>query len=143
MIVHGFCSRASESNHQIMNFIHRYQPNFSLAQEFNRLLDRGREAQAPGPREVLHESDQAWILRLDLPGYTKPDVAITLTDRTLSLVAETPADRPFGGKFERQWKLGEDVETTAVTAALEHGVLEITVPKRPKTEPQPVTIEIR
>ena len=66
-----------------------------------------------------------------------------MIDRTLLLKAETPADRPFGGKTEHQWKLGDDVNESAITANLVNGVLELTIPKRAKVEVQPINIEIK
>lgn len=128
-----------------MNFLNRYQPALTWADELSRAFDRSRFFEAPAfaPRESLHESDEGWILRLDLPGYAKSGVELTVTDRTLQLVAETPADQPFGGKFERQWKLGDDIDATAIQASLENGVLQLTLPKRPKTEPESTRIEIR
>jgi HSP20 family molecular chaperone IbpA len=66
-----------------------------------------------------------------------------VTGRTLQLAAETPPERPFGGKFERQWKLGEDIDATAISARLENGVLELTLAKRPPVVPQATTIEIQ
>lgn len=123
-----------------MNFIQRYQPTRTWLHEFDRLLDR---ASLATPRETFHETENAWVLRLDLPGYAKENIRLTLTDRTLQLTAETPADRPFGGKFERQWKLGDDVEGANTTARLEHGVLELTLPKKPKVVSQPTSIEIQ
>ena len=128
-----------------MNFIQRYQPALSWVNEFDRLFDRSllNPGPAAAPRETFQESDSSWILRLDLPGYSKADIALTVTDRTLQLTAETPAERPFGGKFERQWKLGTDIDTTAISAHLENGVLELTLAKRPQVVPQPTTIEIQ
>jgi HSP20 family protein len=128
-----------------MNFIQRYQPAVSWVNEINRFIDRNfvESAIAAGPREVFHESDIAWILRLDLPGFSKPDVKLTVTGRVLQVTAETPAGQPFGGKFERNWNLGEDVDTTSISARLENGVLELTLPKRTPVVPQPATIEIQ
>ncbi|MEO5915716.1 MAG: Hsp20/alpha crystallin family protein [Luteolibacter sp.] len=129
-----------------MNFIQRYQPALSWAKELDRFFDRNVFNAGPlsaAPRESFHESEDAWILRLDLPGYAKPDVTLTVTDRTLQLKAETPADRPFGGKTEHQWKLGDDVNESAISAKLENGVLELTIPKRPKVEVKPINIEIK
>ncbi|MGL5019486.1 MAG: Hsp20/alpha crystallin family protein [Luteolibacter sp.] len=95
------------------------------------------------PREAFHESDTSWVLRLDLPGFTKPDIQLTVVDRTLTLNAETKPEQPFGGKFNRSWKLGEDVDSAAITARLENGVLELILPKRTPVAPQPTTIEIQ
>lgn len=127
-----------------MNFIQRYQPSLSWVDEFDRFFDRSifNPASQAGPRESVHESDDAWILRLDLPGFAREDVKLTVTDRSLELTAETPDDRPFGGKLERQWKLGQDVNAGAISASLENGVLELKLPKRPKEETASKTIEI-
>jgi HSP20 family protein len=128
-----------------MNFIQRYQPAVAWVNEINRFIDRNLVDPpiASGPREVFHESDTAWILRLDLPGFGKPDVKLTVTDRVLQVAAATPAEQPFGGKFERKWNLGDDVDTTNISARLENGVLELTLPKRTPVVPQPTTIEIQ
>ena len=128
-----------------MNIIQRYQPALSWVNELDRFLDRSlfNPAPAAGPRESFQESDHAWLLRLDLPGFSKADVTLTVNNRTLQLAAETPAERPFGGKFERQWKLGDDIDATAIAARLENGVLELTLPKRPEVVAQPTTIEIQ
>jgi HSP20 family protein len=89
------------------------------------------------------DSDDSWILRLDLPGFAKPDVTLTVTDRELQLKAETPEGRPFGGKTEYQWKLGDDVDESSIKPRLENGVLELTIPKRVKPEIKPLNIEIQ
>lgn len=128
-----------------MNLIQRYQPAVAWVNELNRFLDRNfiETAIPAGPREVFHESDTSWILRLDLPGFSKPDVKLTVTDRILEVVAETPPGQPFGGKFERKWNLGGDVDTAAISARLENGVLELTLPKHTPVVPQTTTIEIQ
>jgi HSP20 family protein len=127
-----------------MNFIQRYQPALSWANEFSRAFDRSRlTTQLAAPvREALHESADAWILRLDLPGYAKADVNLTLTDRTLQLVAESATEQVFSGKVERQWKLGNDIDLSGIQSRLESGVLELTLPKLPKSEPQTTRIEV-
>ncbi len=128
-----------------MNFIQRYQPAVAWVNEINRLMDRNLIDSniTAGPREVFHESESAWILRLDLPGFSKSDVALTVTDRVLQVAAETPPDQPFGGKLERKWNLGDDIDATDISARLENGVLELTMPKRKPAVPQPATIEIQ
>lgn len=123
-----------------MNFTNRYQPARTWLHEFDRLLDRSSFL---APRETFHETENAWVLRIDLPGYAKENIQLTLTDSTLQLKAETPAETPFGGKFERQWKLGNDVDGANTTARLENGVLELTFPKKPKEANQPLNIEIQ
>ena len=128
-----------------MNIIQRYQPARTWVHEINRLIDRSLADASflTHSRESFHESPEAWIIRLDLPGYNKADIGLTVTDRLLQLSAETPPEQGFGCKVERQWKLGEDVDTAAISAKLENGVLQITVPKRPTVIPEPTTIQIQ
>lgn len=128
-----------------MNLIQRYQPALSWGREFDRLFNRNfiTPEVSLTPREAFHESDDAWILRLDLPGFSKADVALKVTGRNLEMKAETPSDKPFGGKIERLWTLGADVDATAISASLENGVLELTLPKKPEVVEKPVTIEIQ
>lgn len=128
-----------------MNFTHRYQPTLSWLTELDRFFDRNLANQAltSTPRESVYESAEGWILRLDLPGFLKEEIQLTFEDRLLRLTAEGPADRPFGSNVERRWKLGEDVDGTAISARLENGVLELTIPKKPKEVTQPSRIEIQ
>ena len=125
-----------------MNFIQRHQPSLSWVDEIDRLFDRRQSLTARpfAPRESIHESVDAWILRLDLPGFSKADVALTVTGRILHLKAQAPEDKPFGGSTERQWKLGDDVDDSTISATLENGVLELKLPKRPQAEARTIAI---
>jgi HSP20 family protein len=127
-----------------MNFIQRYQPTLSWVSELDRLFDQNfrNPAFTLGPREAFHEADNAWILRLDLPGFRKEDIKLTMNDHTLQVAAESPAERPFSGKFEGQWRLGDEVDASAITARLENGVLELTLPKKPEAIAEPTLIPI-
>lgn len=127
-----------------MNFLQRFEPTTLWGTEFDRFFNRSfcNPVRQETPGEAFHESENAWILRLDLPGFAKQHVALNVTGRTLQLTAETPADQAFGGKVERQWTLGADVDATAISARMENGVLELTLPKKPEVVEKPTTIEI-
>jgi HSP20 family protein len=128
-----------------MNLIQRYQPSLSWVDELDRLFDRTLRTLTSTSHqdETVHESDEAWILRVDLPGFRREDVSMKVSDGNLVLSAGTPSDRPFGGKMERQWKLGPQVDAAGIRAKLQHGVLELTLPKRSPEASQPITIEVR
>jgi HSP20 family protein len=128
-----------------MNLIQRYQPNLSWIDELDRLFDRSLRnlGGLASQREQAYETPDSWVLRLDLPGFSKGDIQLKVDDRTLRLHAETPAERTFGGTVERQWKLGPEVNTGAISARMENGVLELTLPRKSKEEVQPVTIEVK
>lgn len=128
-----------------MNIIQRYQPARTWVHEINRLFDHAfaDSGQQSRLREISLESDNSWILRIDLPGFEKSDIAVTIKERLLQLTGKTKPEQPFGGTFERRWNLGDDIEATAISARLENGILELTLPKRPSVIPQTTTIEIQ
>ena len=125
-----------------MNFLHRPQPDLSwFSSELDRFFNPGRAlaSHAASP-EAIHETPDAWVLRLDLPGFTKENLSLKVDDQTLRLTAETATENPFSRKVDRQWKLGSRIDTTAIKATLENGVLEITLPKTEAPEARDITI---
>lgn len=125
-----------------MNFLQRHQPDLSFFGELDRFFNPGRSlASHTASPESIYETPTSWVLRLDLPGFTRESVKLTAVSGTLQLTAEASADRPFTRKIERRWKLGDRIDTANVRAKFENGVLEITLPK---TEaPEAVRIEIQ
>ncbi len=104
------------------------------------------------PRMNLIEYDDRFALSLDLPGVDPDKVSIELKDNRLTITGERRSpDLPEGakawrwenaaGEFQRVIQLPETVNTDAIDANFELGVLHVSVPKMPK--PQPKKIEIR
>ncbi|HEX7774036.1 MAG TPA: Hsp20/alpha crystallin family protein [Pyrinomonadaceae bacterium] len=101
--------------------------------------------------EVLHNNGQ-FMVRADLPGLTKDDVKVEVTDNLLTLSGERKeekdekregfyrSERSYGS-FYRQIPLPEGAKTENATAAFNKGVLEITIPA-PKAEPLTRKLEI-
>lgn len=125
-----------------MNFLHRQQPDLSwFSSELDRFFNPGRAlASHTSSPEAIHETPDAWVLRLDLPGFTKENLSLKVDDQTLRLTAETATENPFSRKVDRQWKLGTRIDTAAIRATLENGVLEITLPKTEAPAPLDITI---
>ena len=121
--------------------------NSLLAPSFNRLLDHAFGAFAPSTegrsRETVDQTEEAHVLRVDLPGLSKEDIQLDLNDRTLTIAAESPADRPFATRYRRAWSLGPEIDTARISARLDLGVLEVTLPKLTPATPATRTIEIQ
>jgi HSP20 family protein len=104
------------------------------------------------PVEVL-KKDGHLLVRADLPGMTKDDVKVELTNDMLMLSGERKqekeekhegfyrSERSYGN-FYRQIPLPEGVKTENAHAVFHNGVLEITMPA-PKTEPRTRKLEIK
>lgn len=101
--------------------------------------------------EVLQNKGQ-FMVRADLPGLTKDDVKIEVTDDLLTLSGEREeekeekregfyrSERSYGS-FYRKIPLPEGAKTENATATFNKGVLEITIPA-PKVEPSFRKLEI-
>jgi HSP20 family protein len=105
------------------------------------------------PQIEVTESDGRLLVKADLPGMTKDDVRIEVTDDTLTISGERRQERreERGGRdytersygsFTRSIALPPGVNGQDCEASFEHGVLEITVPL-PKQAKRAHTLEIR
>jgi HSP20 family protein len=102
--------------------------------------------------EVLHNNGQ-FMVRADLPGLTKDDVKVEVTDDRLTISGERKeekeekregfyrSERSYGS-FYRQIPLPEGAKTENAAATFHNGVLEITIPA-PKVEPSIRKLEIK
>lgn len=105
------------------------------------------------PRVDIEEADDKYTIHADLPGLDKADVAITVENGTLRIEGEkkTEQKREKGryyhlersyGKFSRSFALPEGVDAEKIGAAMNHGVLELTVPKSEKAKPRAIEVKI-
>lgn len=82
------------------------------------------------PGAYRYEDDEAYRLRLEIPGFNKDEVTLSVTEDTLTVKAESK-DQDLS--YERSLSLPETVAQDGITAKLENGILELTFPK---TEPE-------
>ena len=137
----------------------RESPLEVLDREFNRVLGRywGAGAEVPAtlaPYAVdVHEDGDHFYVEAELPGFTKNDVDITLEDGVLTLRAERKEETKQDGnqrqplhierrwtRFERSFTLPTAVNESSVRAALNDGMLTITLDKREEVKPRKIQI---
>ena len=102
--------------------------------------------------EVLQNNGQ-FLVRADLPGLTKDDVKVEVTDNMLTISGERKeekeekregfyrSERSYGN-FYRKIPLPEGAKTENAAATFQNGVLEITMPAM-KVEPPTRKLEIK
>lgn len=97
----------------------------------------------------IYETEDALLLRLDLPGVEKGKVQIEVDeDNVLQVRArnsfQEPGDsllREFRvGDYYRSFRLGNIFDKEKIAARLENGILEITVPKLEAVKPKRIEI---
>ena len=99
----------------------------------------------------LVEAEDHYVLKADLPGVSEEDVAIEVEKGVLTLTGERKAEhersergfyrieRAFG-RFQRQLTMPEGIDTDAVTAEFDKGVLSVRIPKPEKVKPRRIAI---
>lgn len=117
---------------------------------------RSRPADRLFPAVNVHESDAAVTVEAELPGLEAEDVDISVADDELVLKGTRPAttvgdgEQPavtwhrrerVSGEFERRIPLPAAVDAARVEARLVHGVLTITCPKPPQSQPHKVRVQ--
>ncbi len=90
-------------------------------------------------KHALYSTPQGWALRVDLPGYEKSEITISLEDNALKLSAANENR----GTTDLSFALGDEVETTDINAKLTNGVLEILLPKKEEVAPENKTIAVQ
>ena len=126
---------------------HRYQNPFNVLSGLHRALSTSTRNQKHGysyEGASIVETSTAWIFQTDLPGFSKKDVSLSFQKGTLRLVAER--DNPtnaFQSRVERCFEVTKELDTEHISATLENGLLEITLPKPTAEADGPIEITIK
>ncbi|KAF3960756.1 hypothetical protein CMV_014551 [Castanea mollissima] len=100
------------------------------------------------------ETPEAHVFKADLPGLKKEEVKVEVEDdKVLQISGEQKVKKEekketwhrverSSGKFLRRFKLPENAKMDQVKAAMENGVLTVTVPKVEVKKPDVKSIEI-
>lgn len=89
----------------------------------------------------IKENENDYTIEVDLPGYSKEDIQITVDDGYLTVSANTSKEdedtsskyvkrERYYGECSRSFYVGNDVETEDVKASFRNGILKLEVPKK-------------
>ena len=91
----------------------------------------------------VHEHDDGYELDIDLPGFKKDDIKLSLEDGYLTINAAKNLDRDkknirgkiirqerYAGSMQRSFYVGDSVKVEDVKAKFEDGVLKLCIPKK-------------
>jgi len=148
------------------------EPQPSVIQEFNTLLDTFRDALVWDPFRGFEwpieyelptripyvdviDSGNEYVVKAELPGLKKENVEIEVGTNELSLNAKSTVEKEEKGKtylhrerafstFRRYIGFAESIDTEKVSASMTEGILEIELPKlEPKPEKETKKITIQ
>lgn len=104
------------------------------------------------PKSDIVESNDNYIINIDLPGLSKNDVKLTYKDNciivngerkteSLNKNAEFHRHELYTGKFYRSFTLPNMGSWEDIQASMKDGILTITVPKSEQTRTKEITIQ--
>ena len=119
---------------------------------FDRAADDAETSDLYGVYPVdIHEDDTQIHVEAELPGFTREQIDVTLDGGVLSITAhrdeqpERPgtthlAQRRFT-RINRRFSMPDSLDEQNVEAKLEHGVLHLTLAKRPEVQPRKIEVK--
>jgi HSP20 family protein len=106
-------------------------------------------ATAWSPLADLRETDDAYIVEIDVPGVKREDITIDLRDDKLSVTGELKETEREGlfrkrtrrtGHFDYRTTLSRNVNPDKIDASLTNGVLTVRIPKAEQAKPRRIEI---
>jgi len=101
----------------------------------------------------IFETDEGLMLRADLPGVTPEGLELQVQDNRLTLLGRGHFPAPEGarllhqeyqsGDFLRSFILSDDVDHDRISAKLTQGVLEVFLPRTPRSEPRRISVKVQ
>jgi HSP20 family protein len=106
---------------------------------------------ATWPRISVYDTGSALVLYADVPGMKESDIKIEITQDVLSLSGERKAESPEGYAvhrrerspvtFSRSVALPCKVDVEKATATVTDGLLTLTLPKTPESQPRQIPVK--
>ncbi len=136
---------------------------YGFIEEMDRMFDdflgfrRGEDSPlsrwAWNPAVDICETQEAYVLKAELPGLKKDEVKITLANNVLSIAGEKKSETTsekskihrverVTGAFQRSFSLPMAVKGDKIEASYKDGVLEITVPKSDESKPREIEVKL-
>ena len=141
-----------------MNTLSIWNPIHEMDELFhNRLASvlggEGLQSVAWSPIVDIEETEQNYVIRVELPGLDKNKVKVVVENGVLTLSGERDLERKVEGKtfhrvershgiFSRSFTLPEDVDSESVVANFKDGLLEIHVAKHEKALPKSIEVRV-
>jgi HSP20 family protein len=116
-------------------------------------MPRMMEEVEASPSVDIYEEGDNIILKSEMPGMTKEDIEVNLTDDTITLSGEKKKEekiekkdyyrleRSFGS-FKRSFALPSEVQSDRAKASFKNGILEIKIPKSEEAKKKEKKIKI-
>lgn len=125
------------------NYLNRHNNNLDLFEDepfFTSLFNNFRNESSKLLNTDIKEKENEFVIMVDVPGFEKKDIKITLEQEYLTITATSPKEEKnenekflrkerFYGTCSRSYYVG-DIKQEDIKASFNNGVLSIFVPKQ-------------
>jgi HSP20 family protein len=119
---------------------------------FEELLGRPFVTMGPGgPEADFYETEDDFVLEMNLPGFDLDEVEVNLEQGVLSISGEHSAEREEKGtyhlrergwsRFTRSFSVPHSIDPESVDASFHRGVLTVKLPKAAEAKPRRIEIK--
>lgn len=123
-----------------------WQRSFDRAFE-SALLDNRTEERVFHPHTDIEETENHYVVNIDIPGVAKKDLNIEVRDEQLVVSGERKSAKKEAGfservygKFQRVIALPTGIDPEKIEAQYEDGVLAVAIPKAESVKPRQIKI---
>jgi HSP20 family protein len=85
----------------------------------------------------VQKTDDGWTVEIPVPGYKPDQIDVTVEDRVLTVSGKTEKRT-----FQRSILLPDEVDTDAIDAKVENGLLTLGLHIHPKAQPRKIQVQI-
>lgn len=140
----------------------RYEP-WSMLNQLRQEMDRMFESRPDADHGNIATSDWApavdikeeagqFIIKADIPGVDPKDIEVHMENGVITIKGERESENKeeregykrierSRGSFYRRFGLPDTADADKISATSHHGVLEISIPKKARTEPRKITVK--
>lgn len=106
------------------------------------------------PAVDIYETPETIQMTFEIPGVNQQDIKVNLENNLLTVTGERKlehedkregyhrVERSYGA-FTRSFTLPPTIDPNKVNATFEQGLLRLTLPKRPETQPRAIEIKVK
>jgi HSP20 family protein len=144
----------------------KWQPYSDLVNMYDRLNrffgeeffdESSKNALAPSawrPMTDIYETKEAYVFKVELPGFKKDDIKVEFNGDTLTLHGERKQEEETKnenchrlersyGMFERSFTVPKNVDAKKIDASLKDGILVLTIPKVEEAKTKAIPISVK
>lgn len=126
----------------------------TVEEEFDRMVGQAFSKNAWVPALDVKESEERFMVTMDLPGLAPDQVEVTFEDQVLTVrgtreFSKEEEDEHYHriersyGSFARSVRLPHTADVEKIQASFDKGVLTVEVPKREEAKPRAIEVKVK